>query len=57
LLAGGLNPDNIAQAVESVGENKYQLAGVDVSSGVEVDGKQDLDKIRAFVKAAKALEL
>ncbi|SMR44302.1 unnamed protein product [Zymoseptoria tritici ST99CH_3D1] len=57
LLAGGLDPDNVAQAVNSVGENKSQLAGVDVSSGVEVDGEQNLDKIRAFVKAAKAVEL
>jgi anthranilate synthase/indole-3-glycerol phosphate synthase/phosphoribosylanthranilate isomerase len=57
LLAGGLDPDNVAQAVEAVGENKYQLAGVDVSSGVEVDGEQNLDKIRAFVSAAKAVEL
>jgi anthranilate synthase/indole-3-glycerol phosphate synthase/phosphoribosylanthranilate isomerase len=57
LLAGGLDPDNVAQAVEAVGDNKYQLAGVDVSSGVEVDGEQNLDKIRAFVSAAKAVEL
>ncbi|KAK4506692.1 hypothetical protein PRZ48_000425 [Zasmidium cellare] len=57
ILAGGLNPDNVTAAVESLGEQKSQVSGVDVSSGVEVGGKQDLDKIRAFVNAAKSVEL
>jgi anthranilate synthase/indole-3-glycerol phosphate synthase/phosphoribosylanthranilate isomerase len=55
LLAGGLNPDNVVEAVRDIGENARRVLGVDVSSGVEVDGQQDLDKIRAFVKAAKSI--
>lgn len=50
LLAGGLNPVNVAEA--SVAANAW---GVDVSSGVEVSrGVKDLAKIRDFVHAAKS---
>jgi phosphoribosylanthranilate isomerase len=49
LLAGGLNADTVAQATAASG-----AWGVDVSSGVEISrGVKDLEKIRAFVKAAK----
>jgi anthranilate synthase/indole-3-glycerol phosphate synthase/phosphoribosylanthranilate isomerase len=53
ILAGGLNSENVAKTVNALGPLASKVAAVDVSSGVETDGSQDLEKIRAFVKAAK----
>lgn len=57
MLAGGLNAENVAEVLEDLGSMKERVVGVDVSSGVETDGKQDLAKIERFVKAAKELAL
>lgn len=54
-LAGGLNPDNVAEAVNALGDLADRVIGVDVSSGVEEDGKQSLDRIEAFIKNSKTI--
>ncbi|CAG7979137.1 unnamed protein product [Penicillium salamii] len=55
ILAGGLNPDNVVETVTQLGPSGHKVVGLDVSSGVETDGVQDLNKIRAFVKAVKSI--
>lgn len=53
LLAGGLNADNVQSYLQELGAYRGQVVGVDVSSGVEFQGAQNVDKIRAFIEAAK----
>lgn len=48
LLAGGLTPENMGDVAATL--SPY---GLDISSGVETDGRKDLGKMRAAVEAAR----
>ena len=47
-LAGGLNPENVGDAIKLL----HPFA-VDVSSGIETDGRKDFKKMAAFAKAVR----
>lgn len=49
LLAGGLTPENVTQAVRRI-----RPWGVDVSSSLETDGRKDPEKIQRFAAAVRA---
>ena len=47
-LAGGLNPLNVSDAIKIL--NPF---AVDVSSGIETDGRKDFDKMKSFTMAVR----
>ena len=51
-LAGGLDPVNVRDAI-----TRLHPYGVDVSSGIETDGKKSQIKMSAFAQAVRAQEL
>ncbi|WP_186430795.1 phosphoribosylanthranilate isomerase [Clostridium sp. BSD9I1] len=48
ILAGGLNSNNVKEGISKVNPNI-----VDVSSGVEIEGFKDFDKIKEFIKKVR----
>jgi len=51
-LAGGLTPENVAEKIKAV-----QPFGVDVASGIEANGQEDIEKITLFIQNAKGVTI
>ncbi|AEH60056.1 Phosphoribosylanthranilate isomerase [Methanosalsum zhilinae DSM 4017] len=51
ILAGGLDPSNISEAVRCVAPY-----GVDTASGIETNGEKDREKIELFIRGARCIE-
>ncbi len=51
LLAGGLTPENVSEAVTLL-----QPFGVDVSSGIEIDKRKNKERMAAFIAAVRKAE-
>ena len=52
ILAGGLSPDNVAQALDALGD--YLPWGVDVATGVEsAPGIKERGLVRDFIRVAR----
>lgn len=52
MAAGGLTPDNVAEAIQVLKPD-----GVDISGGVETNGVKDIEKIERFIAAVRRTEV
>lgn len=52
MLAGGIDSTNVARAIRTV-----RPYGVDISSGIEIDGMKDNEKIKAFTNIVRTIAL
>lgn len=53
-LAGGITPENVEDILKFE-FNKADFIGLDISSGVETDGKKDEEKIRSFLEKVRTI--